>query len=340
VGALTMHAAASPSIAHVAAQRPRMTMPRQVRWAILVVACIILAGVAGVKPIGVSPDDDNYRIMFDSASGESWIELLSTRDAWFYVGSALFAQWGLGFTTFGIAWALATVALKLAALQHLRLNMTVLLLLYLSYEYWLHDYVQVRFGLALAMFLYAIYGRHPPMRWLMLLTAPFAHVTVVVAMAGYAAARWPARAMVVAGVSAVLTVALNRGDWLISAAMANVDVYLELMADGRMDQLNPLALMPMFQTLILLAMLPAYKRMDLPERLEFKLAVVGSVSFYALMQWPVFAFRFHEMFIVFFLLLCARMWNRSLLIKPLVLIYMLIGVRTVFLAQESLLFVL
>jgi EpsG family len=328
---------AAPAIA--AAPRPRLRLSSGLRSALLLAVAIALAVLAGTKPIGTSPDDENYQIMFEWASQTPMAELFELRDALFFVGAALVSQGGWSFAAFGTLWALAAILIKLTALRQQRLDIAVLLLLYSSYLFWLHDYVQIRFSLALAMLLYAIYGRLPWLRALLLLAAPLAHVAVLVATAVYSAVRWPRIAALVvviaAGLAFVLPAVQNA---IFDLALASVDVYLELMAQGQMDSLNPWAVMPLLQTATLIAMLPSYARLGPPGRREYAMAVIGSLSFYALWAWPVFAFRFHEMFIVFFIVLCARLWKASLVVRILIVAYAFIGVRTVFISQGALLF--
>lgn len=334
---IAMPRPAAPAGSPKPAPRPRSSS--SLRTALLLVVSLALAVFAALKPIGTSPDADNYQIMFEWASQTPIAEMLETRDSVFFVGAGLASQLGLNFAAYGTLWALAAILIKLAALRQLRLEATVLLLLYASYLFWLHDYVQIRFALALAMLLYALYGRQPWLRALLLLAAPLVHVTVLAVMSVCAVVRWPfgaALAMLSAAAAAFALPGVQ--NLFLALALAAVEGYLELMAQGQMDQLNPWAVMPLLQTVILVAMLPLYASLGPQGRREYALAMVGSVSFYALASWPVFAFRFHEMFIVFFLILCARLWRQSSVLQALIVLYALIGVRTVFFSQGALLF--
>jgi hypothetical protein len=163
-------------------------------------------------------------------------------------------------------------------------------------------------------------------------------VTIVLAMYLYAMLRWPGKVLGVTLALLGALIALDRLDLVVELALQAVGVYLQLLAEGTFDQLNLLASLPLLQTLILLVLLPRYRRFGPAERVEYQLAVASAAAFYALASFPVIAFRLHEMLMVFFLLVCSRWGRRSMLAMPLIALYIVVGLRTVFFGDGALLF--
>lgn len=69
---------------------------------------------------------------------------------------------------------------------------------------------------------------------------------------------------------------------------------------------------------------------------ELVLAIVGLISFYALSNTPVFAFRMMELFMPFYLVLISRLWDKNNVIKILALAYVVIGLRAIFFSIDPL----
>lgn len=307
---------------------------------IIIGMLLVLGGatVAGFKPIGRSPDLENYEIMFEWAQQSSWDELVAAQDAAFYLLNASFSALGLNFSVFALALALVTSAVKILALKEQSLDRVVLVSLYLTYLFWLHDYTQIRFALAMSMVLYALYGRNRALRVASLLLAPLFHVTSLAVLYLYALARW-FRPMVVVTVilaaGALLTIDIGS---MLGFAAQRLVVHSDLLSVGVVDSINLWALMPMLQTMMLVGLAWRYRELEAAARIEFKLALAGSAAFYGLSFFPVVAFRVHEMFIVFFLVLCARQWRGMFWLRLLVLGYAMVGLRTTFFGESSLLF--
>ena len=64
-------------------------------------------------------------------------------------------------------------------------------------------------------------------------------------------------------------------------------------------------------------------------------SAVGFASFYVLSSLPVLAFRTYELFMPFFVILLSRLWRDSILIKGVILVWILLGLRSAFFTADS-----
>ncbi|WP_119354254.1 EpsG family protein [Azohydromonas sediminis] len=317
-----------------ASNAPLFTVPARRLWYVLCV--VVAATVAGFGLLGPSVDLENYRMLFDWVAETDFAELALGSDPGYLVLSRLAYLTGLGFQGLLFAIALATCAAKATMLWRLPTDRAVLVGLYASYLFWLHEYTQIRIALALGLVMLGIYVVRRG-RWLLFIAAVTLHASALAVVLLYAATRSPRRALLGAFLVLAALYFIGALDGLILNIATRVAFYSYYRDAGEFDQLNIFSLMPMAQGLMIL--LALHHRDRLPEhgRMELTFAVVGLLSFYGLSFLPVLAFRTYELFIPFFLILVSRLWRYSVGIRLLGLIYIALGLRASFMGPASLL---
>lgn len=299
-------------------------------------AIVIIAGslIAGLKLAGPAPDYRNYQSQYliDSISPLSFIWQAS--DPLYHTISHFSAVIGLRFETFVALLATFTCALKAISLSRTDGNRIVLLVLYGSYLFWLHDYVQIRIALALAIGLYGIYSK-TKFRYLFFLIAALIHSSFVMIIVAYILIFVGTRRPVVAAIAGLIFAAVLFSQDIFTQTLQRVNEYQDLTAQGKFNEINIFSLMPIVMLASLAVALLNFRRLE-GRYQELIFAAIGLVSFYALSGTPVFAFRMMELFMPFYLVLMSRLWPSSNLIKILAVIYAVIGLRAVFFSMDPL----
>jgi len=300
------------------------------------IGVVLAATVAGFALVGPSVDVENYRTIFDWVTETDLIELALGSDPGFLVLSRIAYVAGLGFDGWMFTIALATCAVKAVVLWRLPTDRTVLLALYSSYLFWLHEYTQIRIALALGLVMLGIYAARR-WEWLLFVVAATLHASVLAVVVLYVTTRYPRKALAAAIIGLPVLYASGAQSDLFAYLAIRVGSYALLLDQGEFDQLNIFSLMPMVQGLMILLALCLRDRLTEPGRMELTFATVGLVSFYALSFLPVLAFRTYELFIPFLLILVSRLWRHSVLMRVLGVIYIALGLRVSFIGSASLL---
>ena len=94
--------------------------------------------------------------------------------------------------------------------------------------------------------------------------------------------------------------------------------------------------MPIIMALSTCAAIYHIKMIPKNERQELYFTIVSFSSFYVLSATPVFAFRTMELLMPFYLILIARMWHIGIIFKLSAALYVLVGLRLVFFADDPL----
>jgi hypothetical protein len=307
------------------------------RFVIGAILLTIACGLAGIKPLGFSADLENYRSMFELSVQTEWSALTELSDLGYHAFAKLSVLLGLDFAGFTLWLAIATCSLKARVLGRLDTDRTLLLLLYFSYLFWLHEYTQIRLGLAMGFVLLALYV---PTRANALLyaLAVLTHASTAVIVALHFAFRRPraAAAMIVASIVILLVSGL--AETVVASLASRALVFVDLFDLGVFTELNILSSMPAVQTGILVALLPRLRSLSLAAREEYMMASVGIIAFYGLSFLPALAFRFNELLMPFLLVLISRTWRQSPTVALGALLYILSGLRTSFFSSGSLIF--
>ncbi len=301
---------------------------------LLVIVIIVGSLIAGLKLAGPAPDYRNYQSQYliDSISPLSFIWQAS--DPLYHTISHFSAVIGLPFETFVALLAIITCTLKAISLSRTDGNRLILLALYSSYLFWLHDYVQIRIALALAIGLYGIYSK-TKFRYLFFLIAALIHSSFVMIIVAYILIFVGTRRPVVAAIAGLVFAAVLFSQDIFTQTLQRVNEYQDLTAQGKFNEINIFSLMPIVMLASLAIALLNFRRLE-GRYQELIFAAIGLVSFYALSGTPVFAFRMMELFMPFYLVLMSRLWPSSNVIKILAVIYAVIGLRAVFFSMDPL----
>lgn len=110
----------------------------------------ILIFLVGLKDNSIWLDYYVYVDYFNQASASSFNEIIfSLKDPFFLIINKFFS--GFGFNVFVFFCAASTLYLKFSAFAKSTHNIIALLFLYCSLYLFLHDYIQIRIALALAL---------------------------------------------------------------------------------------------------------------------------------------------------------------------------------------------
>jgi hypothetical protein len=160
---------------------------------LLVIIIIVGSLISGFKLAGPAPDYRNYQSQYLI---EAFVALL----------------------------AACTCTLKVISLSKTDGNRLVLLALYGSYLFWLHDYVQVRIALALSIGLYGVYAE-TKLRYVFLLIAALIHSSFVIIVAAYILIFVGTRRPVVAIIAVIIFTAVLFSQDIFTQSIQRVNEY-------------------------------------------------------------------------------------------------------------------
>lgn len=304
--------------------------------AIWLLAYVILAAaiyVSGVKPIGISADLRNYELLYNASAINDWPTILKGGDLGYFAFAKLAATAGWSFDLFTFVLAAGTCLLLFIVATRLDTNRIVLVAIYGSYLFWLHEYTQIRIAAAIAIGLFAIYVARPAFRWPLLVVAILLHNSFVLAVVAYALLK--ARRIDVVAVLAVGVLALFLspvGTGLVQRLVSYQDL---ASTTGQFTDINLFSLMPLVQLCGIGCAIVHFKELSIQGKEEMFLAIIGVASFYLLSPIPVLAFRTFELFMPFFVILLSRMWSVSVVIRGVILIWVMLGLRSAFFTADS-----
>lgn len=210
----------------------------------------------------------------------------------------------------GYLWIVASVGvmLKLIGIRRSSHFLLASILVYLSKYFLLHEFAQVRAGIASAIFLYGIpyIASRKPWRYLLsILVAAAFHPSAFLYLAAYplGSQRWNDRKLVIfAAVAASLTYLLNYHGvlfGLVAQVFPKVEVYIDLLAEGQYAEINLFNVETVLKIGIWLVFYGSSS--ELRERFKyfdvlFRIWTLSLIVYFAFSSVPVFAFRASELF--------------------------------------------
>lgn len=305
-------------------------------WMAAVALLLAAIYVSGVKPIGISADLRNYEWLYDSSAISDWRSIFTAGDFGYFGLAKLAATFGLSFHGFAFVIAACTCVLLFVTATAIDTNKIVLVAVYFSYLFWLHEYTQIRISAALGIGLYAIYAARPTIRWPLLLLAVTLHNSFILLVGGYALVK-VRRIGVLAAVGAVgVFLLVGPLSFFFQSLVQRIINYQDLASTtGQFSSINIFSLLPLVQLVGMGIAALHFKELTEQEKEELALSAMGFVAYYALAFVPVLAFRTFELFMPFFVILVSRLTRRSQLIWAVVAMLILLGVRSSFLAADS-----
>ena len=124
---------------------------KKILYILLGIAMIL---IAGLREVGSTPDSIDYERMF---YGKSDKILEAATEPSFAMISSFLNSLSLGVNSLFITYALISISIHLSAFWKLSKMPLLMLTVYISYYYMMHDMVQIRCSVASALFLLAIY---------------------------------------------------------------------------------------------------------------------------------------------------------------------------------------
>ncbi|WP_411841693.1 EpsG family protein [Raoultella terrigena] len=242
-----------------------------------------------------------------------------------------------GFSIFVIVCAYFTLTLKISALRNSTDNFFILFILYSSYLLCLHDYVQIRISLALALMAFGIYTADSRgSKFFLFLLAIFIHLTSVFIVITYIAYHFLGfrKFIILTFFSVLFPSLLSMG--IISNA--RLSTYVELASNKeKYYQINIFSSQPILQIIGIIAISIDHKTRAYVKSYEFCMSVLGVLLFYAFSAVPVLSFRLFELTMFFYTILLSRCFKKSVVVMAISLLYVLVGLKNMFYGEMSLL---
>ncbi|HDT3906317.1 EpsG family protein [Raoultella ornithinolytica] len=242
-----------------------------------------------------------------------------------------------GFSVFVIVCAYFTLTLKMSALRNSTDNFFILFILYSSYLLCLHDYVQIRISLALALMAFAIYSVNSRgSKAFLFLLAAFIHLTSLFVIITYIVYHLLGfRKFIILSLFSILFPSLLSMGIISNARLST---YVELASNKeKYYQINIFSSQPILQIIGMLAIAFDRKIRDCVKTYEFGMSVLGVLLFYAFSAVPVLSFRLFELTMFFYTILLSRCFKKSVLIMLISVLYILVGLKNMFFGEMSLL---
>lgn len=298
----------------------------------------ILVFIVGIKDTHVWMDYPTYIRYFDMSSSNSVNEIIfSGKDPFFQLLNKPFTLINNGFSYFLFSIAAVTLLIKIRALQNSTDNFLVLLILYSSFLLCLHDYIQIRVSLAIAICAWAIYVSSNIKKSLFLfIVAALIHLSVAIVIIFYLIYLYCSkRILVLAIISSFLLPFI-----VFSGVIPNarIDTYLSLAENkDQYYEINIFATQPILQAVSILIIYFTKRLEKYKWSFEFCISLAGVLIFYSFYKVPVFSFRLFELTMFFNIILLSKCFKRSIFIQCVCLLYILVGLKNMFYGASALL---
>lgn len=309
-----------------------------IRYFIFLIVVPFLTYLVGDKNIHQWNDYFTYLNYYNFASDNEISNVFKQgMDPLFIILMKPFTGIDNGFSIFTIVCAYLTLTLKMSALRNSTENFLILFILYSSYLLCLHDYVQIRISLALALMAFSIYSTDSKyLRFLFFLLAIFIHLTSVFVVVTYIAYQLLGfrRFILLTFFSVLFPSLLSMG----VISNARLSTYVELASNKeKYYQINIFSSQPILQIIGILAISLNKNLRQFMKTYEFSMSVLGVLLFYAFSAVPVLSFRLFELTMFFYTILLSRCFKRSILMILISFLYILVGLKNMFFGEMSLL---
>lgn len=289
--------------------------------------------VSGFKPIGISADIRNYELLYNASAVSDWQTILQGGDFGYYGTSKLAASLGCSFEFFAFLLAATTCSLLFVVASRLDTNRIILVAIYGSYLFWLHEYTQIRISVAIAVGLCGIYVAKTAVRWPLFILAVLFHNSFILVIFAYVVIKIRRADLIVAMAAVGLFLLFGPlGEGLVQRITAYQDL---ASTTGQFTSINLFSLMPLVQIAGIGCAAITFRQLPLIAKEETVLASFGVAAYYLFASLPVLAFRTFEIFMPFFVILLSRIWKISRISRVVVLLWILLGLRSAFFAADS-----
>ncbi|WP_447878567.1 EpsG family protein [Serratia fonticola] len=297
-----------------------------------------LSYVVGFKNKDIWIDFPTYQTYFDFAKYNKVSEIFGLGgDPLFILSMKIFSGIDDGFNIFIFTCAFITLTLKITALRNSTNNFFILIALYCSYLLCLHDYIQIRISLSLALVAFGIYCcSSRRMMYCFFALAFFMHLSSIFIILSYLFYQWFGYRKFI--LSIFLSFFLPS---LIFSGLINnsrLNTYIELAANkDQYFQINIFSSQPILQIIGLLFIFCSTSLKTNVRSYEYGIALLGVFLFYVLSAVPVLSFRFFELSMFFYIILLSRLFTKSLVLKLICFLYIVVGLKNMFYGDAALL---
>lgn len=289
--------------------------------------------------------EKNYQIWLDSLTYETYYDygryydfsyiFHNIQDPLFTFFNRISYLWGFNFEEFCFLCAFITITLKLISFQRATHNFFALILLYISYLFILHDYIQIRVALALSFVVLAIYVlRNKYIKALVLLFSLMLHFSVVLVLISYYSKNFALKNKWCLGLVLISTLLL--GFLFSHLSLSGV------ISDGRAEyylttdkfSISLFTPRPILQLLTLFLIYFKFGKSQF--NFEFYISCIGVIIFYELVVLsPVIASRFFDITSLFFIILLSRLYKKNVYLFLMFFLNIFVGIYHLFLSPSA-----
>ncbi len=293
---------------------------------IYIMACTYLIGV---KDSTIWKDYYVYYKYFNDASINDIPTIItSIQDPLFVLFMHPFSFLNTGFETFLIVCGFVTLFLKIYSISNATKNISIFLILYTSYLLCLHDYIQIRIALALAVLCYSIYSlNNGKVKFIFFVIAIFIHFSVIVPIALYYAVttKWLGYKKLFLFSPFVIIVPMLLTSGVIN--IPRVNAYLTLQSEGIGVDINMFSILPFIQLLTVIYIFINKKLRENVYSLEYVISYIGIIIFYSTLSIPALALRYFEISNLFYIIMLSKLIKKSYFFILFFIVYILIGIK-------------
>jgi hypothetical protein len=295
--------------------------------------------ISGFRAIGYSKDYYTYYSMYYSDSILNWKEVLFTPDPSYHVLSKISFIIGFPFYKFSFLISTITCIILFSVFSKIECNRKILLLIYGSNLFWIHEYTQIRISIAVSIFLYSIYVAKYKFKFILFVLSFLFHSSILLLILIYILCSIKNINYIkhLIFISSLILFYMYFKDTIFSH-IDKLNVYNDLNNKNILNKTNIFSLSILFQiisvSIITLTIYYKYNFNDVVSNIELVISFYGIILFYLFSDMFVLALRFNELFLVIFVILLAKFYNESIVIKFISYFYMLYGIYNVFFSVD------
>lgn len=300
------------------------------RCVFIITYVLICAYLVGVKDYNVWKDYYVYWNYFVNAQANSISNIFyNIQDPFFVLTIKPFTMQRDGFQNFLLLCAIITLSLKFYAISKETRNIYLFTLLYSSYLLCLHEYIQIRIALSLAIFCIGAYttNNRSFLRASIFFIAILFHLSVIVPIIIFYSVKSRLigfkKFFMFSPIILIIPTLIFSGVLNIN----RVNNYLLLQSQGVGDQTNIFSTLPFLQLCCLVFIYFNKKTKEFVYTYEYAMSFCGVAIFYSMLSIPVLALRYFEICNLFFLILLSKIYRKSFFFFACILVYLVIGIK-------------
>lgn len=290
--------------------------------------------VAGIKNPLTWPDKLVYETYFNMAKVNTYSQILKNiQDPFFTILNKFFISFGFDFELFLFIVAGITLILKFSAFNKATKNVFSLFLLYFSFYFFLHDYIQIRIAFALSLLLFAIFCiKNKFVRFLILIISVFFHLSLfpfvflyfVYALKDKIGEKFFFLSFLIFSFLFSFVVKVGSVGGERSNQYVDSDLY---------NYFNFFALLPLIQSFAIVYhfFLVRSKKFNF----EYYMSILGLFLYYFLYSMPAVATRFYEISAVFFIIFISNFYKKNSVYFCIYVLFFIVCLYNLFIKDGS-----